>query len=456
MTYREPMSTRFVPVVAALVLLAAPAVARAATASASAPPPCGTIQSKYGACDPGRITYEDAVGEANDLTVTSEPGLLVFHDAVPLNAGPGCTQRSDHDVTCPSWGPPLIRAGGGDDRVLVAADMYSQVEGGDGNDRLTGVFVAAGGPGDDQLRAREAGYGWLSGDAGDDVLTGGRATDVLTGGAGTDRLAGGEGDDRLVGDGPGVAPAADVLDGGGGADIASWRDRTAPVVVDLGDPGPDGTPGEGDVLVGVESLAGGKGADTLVGDAGPNLLLGGEGADRLDGGAGDDRLYGERGADRLSGGEGGDRLEGAAYYTGLDGAGDSEFLSDRRSTVNRIDCGPGKDEVGLRNGTDLLHTDCEAIAPYGTRLVAPPPRRIGRHVVAFAIGCPVSDPPHRGCHGTLAVSGAGRQRFRLGRPTGLVTLHARHGNLLARRSLRVRVHFAGRGLTVRFRIVLPA
>lgn len=70
-----------------------------------------------------------------------------------------------------------------------------------------------------------------------------------------------------------------------------------------------------DSLVGTgadERLDGGNGADILVGAAGSDTLDGGNGADELRGGAGLDSLSGGNGSDLLDGGAGDDRLEGGA------------------------------------------------------------------------------------------------------------------------------------------------
>jgi hypothetical protein len=122
------------------------------------------------------------------------------------------------------------------------------------------------------------------------VLRGGPGYDGLTGGAGRDRLSGGRSGDELIGDGRGVAAAADVLDGGRGRDSASWVGRRHPVRIDLRSRRPQGSPGEGDRLSGIEDVAGGAGPDVLVGTSTSNTILGGRGPDRLSGRGGNDVL----------------------------------------------------------------------------------------------------------------------------------------------------------------------
>ncbi len=73
----------------------------------------------------------------------------------------------------------------------------------------------------------------------------------------------------------------------------------------IGDGPGDGQLGESDdVGPDVEGVRGGKAADRLAGDSGPNWLYGGAGADELDGSAGADVLYGEADADVLEGRDG--------------------------------------------------------------------------------------------------------------------------------------------------------
>ena len=59
-------------------------------------------------------------------------------------------------------------------------------------------------------------------------------------------------------------------------------------------------------LVSIEGVLGGSGDDVLRGDAGPNRLDGGPGDDDLDGRDGDDVLIGGTGSNRLNGGAGHD------------------------------------------------------------------------------------------------------------------------------------------------------
>jgi hypothetical protein len=70
----------------------------------------------------------------------------------------------------------------------------------------------------------------------------------------------------------------------------SYADRTAPVTVDLSDPGPDGAAGEGDALIAIENVHSGRGDDRIIGtdrseslrdEGGDNLISARGGHDQL-------------------------------------------------------------------------------------------------------------------------------------------------------------------------------
>jgi hypothetical protein len=140
-------------------------------------------------------------------------------------------------------------------------------------------------------------------------------------------------------------------------DNGIWIDAIARAIA-LADATQEGTRGP-------DALAGGRGADRLIGDAGgdlleggrgDDLLLGGRGADRLSGGRGDDELDGGRGRDRLEGGGGDDLLLGGAGRDVLSGgrgddmlmggAGADVFVLERRGGTDRVgDFDPAVDAV---------------------------------------------------------------------------------------------------------------
>ncbi|HET6569997.1 MAG TPA: hypothetical protein VFG58_00705 [Solirubrobacterales bacterium] len=94
-----------------------------------------------------------------------------------------------------------VNAGGGDDRVHVAASVKTPVtmRGGGGDDTLVGGSASdklSGGRGDDRLIGAR-GDDQLYGGPGNDLLMGGPGSDLLRGGSGMDTLGGGAGNDQL-------------------------------------------------------------------------------------------------------------------------------------------------------------------------------------------------------------------------------------------------------------------
>jgi serralysin len=207
------------------------------------------------------------------------------------------------------WSNGYIRLGNGDDQAWggVASEIFS---GGAGNDFLDG------GAGDQDaiyfmdnanitldLRiagAQQTGEGldtllnieWIYTGAGADRLTGNDLANLLDSAAGNDILDGGLGDD--------------TLDGGDGIDTLVFSASTAATVnLSLGPVGQ--STGYGlDLILGIENVTGGSGADRLTGDGLANALAGNGGKDRLSGGDGDDTLIGGAADDILTGGAGKD------------------------------------------------------------------------------------------------------------------------------------------------------
>ncbi|NGO55989.1 calcium-binding protein [Mesorhizobium camelthorni] len=137
----------------------------------------------------------------------------------------------------------------------------------------TDAVVKVGGVAEDTIRNVENVFGG----SGHDILTGDTFANTLSGNDGRDLLTGGGG--------------ADILDGGAGVDTASYRDKSASVVLTLsGATNATATIGgvAEDTVRNIENVLGGTGDDRLTGDAAANLLSGGGGNDVLDGGAGSD------------------------------------------------------------------------------------------------------------------------------------------------------------------------
>lgn len=257
-------------------------------------------------------------GEANDVDVRVDAGVVIVSDAAGAVPGPGCAPGDGGDVRCQV--PP------------GASALRAELDTGDGADAVSvgpGVSVAARlGPGDDRVAVTD----------GSAVLDGGPGDDLLVGGSGNDALDGG--------------PGADVMTGGAGFDLVTYAFRTAPVYATVG--GSGGEAGEGDTIgADVEQILGGAGPDVLRGGPGNDLLWGGDGGDDIDGGPGADNLNGQQGPNRVVGGPGNDFVVADGTSTLLGGPGDDYLKSGPGNDL--VDPGPGRDETASRGGADRLH-----------------------------------------------------------------------------------------------------
>lgn len=135
-------------------------------------------------------------------------------------------------------------------------------------------------------------------------------------------------------------PGAQVLIGGGGADVMTGTSGAQTLI---GLAGNDTlTAGSGTTI-----LAGGVGNDVLIAGSGQGSLYGGTGADILRGGSGPATLYGGGGADRLEsgtgrnvlyGGAGADRFVFAPGHTGGLTSGSADVIGDfNHAQHDRID-----------------------------------------------------------------------------------------------------------------------
>lgn len=144
-----------------------------------------------------------------------------------------------------------VQGDGGDDSITLSGKALNVlVEGGEGNDRIDAMNLAAA-PDFTRKLYGNAGLDTLIGSLNDDLIYGGDDDDQIVAGAGNDTVFGGEG--------------TDVISGG----------------------------------LGNDSLKGEGGDDELRGDGGDDRLFGGTGDDFIYGGSGSDVLYGGAGADNL-------------------------------------------------------------------------------------------------------------------------------------------------------------
>ncbi|MBX9934810.1 MAG: cadherin-like domain-containing protein [Methylobacterium sp.] len=348
---------------------------------------------------PVTITYEVTDGEfwVTQTAVFNvvERNQIVGTNGDDLLLGTLCADEIDgrdgNDNIEARDGADVVAGGAGNDHIVAGAGD-DVVQGGAGNDVVlagSGGDHVSGGTGHDRLFG-EGGNDLLFGDAGDDLLDGGEGSDILMGGTGNDIVVGDLGDDRLDGGddddlvfgGPGRDVVSggsgnddleggsgnDVLSDGAGRDVASGQDgddvllaaldgeddrfeggagddtldlsgTTSGVVVDLTAGTTDGAETGRDQIQGIESVLGGSGNDTLMGNAQDNRLFGGAGQDHISGAAGSDWLDGGADDDVLSDGTGSDTVMGGSDNDVITAASDGE--------VDHFDGGLGRDELDL-------------------------------------------------------------------------------------------------------------
>ncbi|OLE30610.1 MAG: hypothetical protein AUG44_00975, partial [Actinobacteria bacterium 13_1_20CM_3_71_11] len=156
----------------------------------------------------------------------------------------------------------VVIGGSGNDVINSAAAKFQTVlQGGPGNDRISGNFDLIGDSGDDTLTFTGTGSGGLFGGDGNDTITGGPSTDNIGGGNGNDTLIGGGDGDSIFG-----GPGNDILIGQDGNDFLAGDDGDDELIGGLGD----------------DDLLGGNGndtADSLVSRDGADFFFGGAGID---------------------------------------------------------------------------------------------------------------------------------------------------------------------------------
>lgn len=212
---------------------------------------------------PSDLTIEREEARLSDGRVI-EGGVRVS-DPYGVVPGENCASVPDSggtSVLCQLSGFASVSgdmtAGGDDDSITIGMGTID-VDAGAGDDVVSGASTALGGPGDDELGAQ--------------LMDGGPGADVL-------------GDEEF---GPGLI------------DLSR---RTEPVQFSL----VEGEEGQGDRLVDVAGVIGGRADDVLTGSANDDIMLGGPGDDVLDGAGGDDQLADWEGRNTLDGGEGDDAL----------------------------------------------------------------------------------------------------------------------------------------------------
>ncbi len=101
--------------------------------------------------------------------------------------------------------------------------------------------------------------------------------------------------------------------------------------------------------------------DAIRGKGGDDRIHGGDGDDCLYGDAGDDRLFGDDGDDLARGGKGDDRLRGGAGEDRLKGGPGRDRLRATDGEVDRVGCGPGRQDRAVVDAVDLTRRSCEHV-----------------------------------------------------------------------------------------------
>lgn len=358
-------------------LLILPSAASAATVDADV--------KRRGGAPLGPVTFKAAKGEVNRVTVADANGLLRFRDSANrLRARGDCKQVDRHTALCPfTEDIAQVRLGNRSDRATVS-----------------GLVEVLGGGGGDLLRGSR-GNDRLDGERGNDTLHGGGKGDTLTGGPGRDRLFGGAGDDDLIDGETDSQAAADVFRGGSSRDTDNGADRgdrldyskrNRALSIDL-----TRAKGAGDAILGLESVVGGSGNDTLRGDGDDNWLEGNGGRDRLLARGGDDIPQGGGGNDTVNGGGGDDVVWGDGGTDALIAGPGDDLLIGRDSNAEVIDCDAGNDVASVTR-LDTLR-NCERAASSQLSVSVQPDVQGNRAI--FQVSC-LND--GGGCSGTIAIT----------------------------------------------------
>ena len=360
-----------------------------------------------GGADTDSITVQgpaapaDFVGVLDVTTGDGGDALTVRGNVQQVNDTSGADTGADrYVVESPAITGSLEPAGGND--VVVTDAPGLALNGGDGDDTLTGPGPIDGGPGNDTLNPTTAATpvdggantptgadrvsyqhvaapltleydGSGSGVSvngtprvvGIEELVGGAGNDTMIGDATTNVMFGGPGNDTIDGRG-----GVDDLDGGPGSDRVSYAAESAGVVVSLG-AGTGGPAGAVDVLRNFEGVTGGSGNDVVAGtDASEHFSLGpgddrlsaGGGNDVADGGDGNDLLRGGPGSDVLGGGPGSDtvaydeRTSGEPVAVSLAaGTGGGPGEGDSLSAIEDVVATPGPDSLTGDDGPNGLY-----------------------------------------------------------------------------------------------------
>jgi len=189
---------------------------------------------------PHKLVLQDELGETNLVSVEGSHGVVIRDANAPITVAgvPTCMPLDARAVSCSAVRRIELVLGDGPDVAVIATPHEIEIEGGSGPDRYLAL--------------------------------------------GTD------------------APSRVDFDGGIGTDVANYFYATAGVRVSVDLSAGDGRPGDDDrIRRNVERVFGSAFADALAGGPGAELLMGFDGDDQITGGAGEDVLSGGPGNDRI-------------------------------------------------------------------------------------------------------------------------------------------------------------
>ncbi|VIO75410.1 Bifunctional hemolysin/adenylate cyclase [Bradyrhizobium ivorense] len=268
-----------------------------------------------------------------------------------------------------------LKYSGGQSFTGIGNELDNTIQGGNGNDVLTGLGgynALIGGPGSDTADYSAApgaisvnlssgqglnGYGQtdtffsienITGSNNDDTIIGNSSNNTLNGGGGADTLVGGDGNDTLIGG----AGAANTMQGGAGNDTYIAQ-AVGDSIIEFANEGTDLVQtGLGFLIMAanVENLTHtGSNDFTGIGNELSNLIVGGTGNDYLVGAGGNDTL-----------------IDGAGLNTLQGGLGDDIYAVQSNADTVFEFAGEGNDEVQTFLASYTLSPDVEKLTFIGS------------------------------------------------------------------------------------------
>ena len=252
------------------------------------------------------ITRFDA--GAGDDTITGIAAAMTYLGGAGNDNITGGAGNDTFQYTGTASGYDAINGGAGTDTISALANStvigLSALSGVEtiSAGTFTGVIIQGSGNADtlDFSAVTLTNISRVEGGAGNDVLTGNAAANTIWGGIGNDTINGGAGNDSLLGDAGNdtlIGGAGnDTLNGGADIDTVDYSAGTVNQVINLAlTTAQTISTGNSDTISNVENVIGGSAVDTITGSSVANVLNGGAGNDRITGRAGNDTVIGGAG-----------------------------------------------------------------------------------------------------------------------------------------------------------------